>query len=803
MRTKPIFLACVLILLYYTISGQVGIGTQSPDSSALLDLNSPNKGLLVPRLTTSAQTSIKNPAAGLLIFNLDFLKFYYFDGQQWLSLSNNTGDTLKIWNCGDSVYYSGKNYPTIQIGTQCWLQQNINAGTMINGGADAQNNSIIEKYCYNDDPVNCDVLGGLYSWDEMMQYSTDEGVQGICPYSWFLPTDAAWSVLVNFLGGEDVAGGKMKEAGLVHWGSPNTGATNESGFTALPGGRRNYDGAYAASGILGDFWSSTLNYPGNAWSRELNRNFASVARSGNSTSTGLSVRCVGGTVYEPPQTPSNPFPGDGSTFQPVNADLSWACSDPENSHLTFDIYFDTQSTPELVQSNVSSFTYDPGPLDWATTYYWKIVANDPGNLETEGPVWSFTTLLAPGADCPGDATVLYGGYTYHTVQVGDQCWLRENLNIGTMIPDNTGQSDNDIIEKYCYLNNEDSCDVYGGLYQWNEMKQYIIGEGARGICPEGWYVPTDAEWAAMISFLGGETVAGGKMKEAGLAHWTSPNTGATNESGFTALPGGWRNFSEFANIRAFAFYWGARRNTGTAWYQAMRYDNENIPRNYTNEVLALSVRCIRAVIPPPPPPAPCPEYPSVIYEGKTYQTVQVGEQCWLAENLDAGEMIPGNSNQTDNSIIEKYCYDDDASNCTIYGGLYRWGESMQYSISEGARGICPENWHIPASADWWALFNYLGGDDVAGGKLKESGTGHWFYPNTGATNESVFTALPGGKCDSGNFFSEGQNGHFWSSTPYSETFWVWALTLFSGSTEINWDFAQQENYAFSVRCIHD
>ncbi len=125
------------------------------------------------------------------------------------------------------------------------------------------NNSIIEKYCYNNSTANCDIYGGLYQWNEMMQYTTTPGAQGICPATgWHLPTDAEWTILTTFLGGEGIAGGKMKttgtiEAGTGLWYAPNTGATNESGFTALPGGYRSDNGDFDGLGYYAYFWSST------------------------------------------------------------------------------------------------------------------------------------------------------------------------------------------------------------------------------------------------------------------------------------------------------------------------------------------------------------------------------------------------------------------------------------------------------------------------------------------------------------------------------------------------------------------
>ena len=111
----------------------------------------------------------------------------------------------------------------------------------------------------------------------------------------------------------------------------------------------------------------------------------------------------------------------------------------------------------------------------------------------------------------------------------------------------------------------------------------------------------------------------------------------------------------------------------------------------------------------------------------------------MRENLDIGTMVTGISDQSNDSIIEKYCYNDDTANCAIYGGLYQWAEMMQYNSNPGSQGICPTGWHIPASAEWDTLVSYLGGEWLAGGKMKEAGTAHWFWSNVGANNESGFS----------------------------------------------------------------
>ena len=176
------------------------------------------------------------------------------------------------------------------------MAQNLNYGTRINGIANQTNNNIPEKYCYNDLESNCDVYGGLYQWAEAMQYSATEGVQGICPIGWHLPTDAEWTTLTTYLGGESVAGGKMKSTGTIQlfngvWLSPNTGATNSSGFNAHPGGQRSLDGSFVVLSINGTIWSSSGDING-AWYRNLYSYSERVGRGYEAKANGFAVRCV-------------------------------------------------------------------------------------------------------------------------------------------------------------------------------------------------------------------------------------------------------------------------------------------------------------------------------------------------------------------------------------------------------------------------------------------------------------------------------------------------------------------------------
>jgi uncharacterized protein (TIGR02145 family) len=206
-----------------------------------------------------------------------------------------------------NVAYEGQIYKTVQVGSQCWFKENLNAGTMINGSGDQINNGTLEKYCYENHPDNCNIYGGLYQWNEMMEYSTTPGIQGICPAGWHLPTDGEFCTLATFVDptvdcnlvlytGTDGAG-KMKSTGTIEagtglWYDPNTGATNSSGFTTLPGGTRWFDASFGYLGEVGGFPTSSQKYATTAWFWGMN-NFSTVlVRDNYSKQAGFSVRCL-------------------------------------------------------------------------------------------------------------------------------------------------------------------------------------------------------------------------------------------------------------------------------------------------------------------------------------------------------------------------------------------------------------------------------------------------------------------------------------------------------------------------------
>ncbi len=191
-------------------------------------------------------------------------------------------------------------------------------------------------------------------------------------------------------------------------------------------------------------------------------------------------------------------------------------------------------------------------------------------------------------------------------------------------------------------------------------------------------------------------------------------------------------------------------------------------------------------------------------DGNTYSPVVIGTQTWLTTNLKTTKYKDGIpiAPTTDNtawknlSIGGSSWYNNDASNKSTYGALYNWT-----AVSTG--NLCPAGYHVPTDADWTILSNYLGGDAVSGGKLKETGASHWLSPNTGATNEVGFLALPGGSRSgtTGTFSNLGGGSGWWSSTGNGNTS-AWLRTLTKDSSGLNRS-SDGINSGYSVRCVKD
>ena len=198
-------------------------------------------------------------------------------------------------------------------------------------------------------------------------------------------------------------------------------------------------------------------------------------------------------------------------------------------------------------------------------------------------------------------------------------------------------------------------------------------------------------------------------------------------------------------------------------------------------------------------------YPSIKdIDGNVYNTVQIGNQVWMKQNLKTssyndGMVIPNVTNNIDWSALTSgawsYYNNDENYKLLLYGKLYNW-----YAVETG--NLCPTGWHVPTDEDWTTLTDTLGGEVIAGGKLKEVGTVHWNSPNTGATDEVGFTGLPGGlRSDSGSFFGIRGGGFWWSATPY-DSYYSWDRLLDYSLAGVGRGSSDKRN-GFSVRCLRD
>lgn len=508
-----------------------------------------------------------------------------------------------------TVEYEGQVYNTIQIFSQCWLKENLNVGEMIAGTTEQSNNQSIEKYCFNNESDSCTKYGGLYQWDEMMQYGLLPGAQGICPVGWHLPTDEEWKILEGAVDSEYGIGDP--EWDIEYWDYrgfdagtnlkttsgwyENDNGTDLFGFSALPGG--GYYSGYFDDNV-GFWWTSTQKGYPYAWYRYLPDDGPELRRYSDDKEDSFSVRCLQGVIYIPLME---------LTFTAVNNDAHVQLDSIKVMNRTFEgeivlLY------PDSVLVLGSELPYVNGDE--------LILIGYSGTLESgrfDSPLESqaYTFQFATNIPCPGTPTVEYEGQVYNTIQIFSQCWLKENLNVGTMIEGTMEQSNNGTIEKYCYNNEPDSCTKYGGLYQWNEMMQYTTWQGTQSICPPGWYVPTDEEWKVLEGAVDSQYGigdpewddtglrgydAGGNLKEADVTHWTSPNTGATNSSGFTGLPGGCRdgdggNFWGFGYI---GFFWSSSQyNASDTWDRGLFYDYTNVGRYDDFKGYGCPVRCLK------------------------------------------------------------------------------------------------------------------------------------------------------------------------------------------------------------------
>jgi uncharacterized protein (TIGR02145 family) len=279
---KIIVLIITFLISVNANAQNVGIGTTSPATSAKLEVSSTTQGFLPPRITIAQRVAITNPAVGLVIFCTECDELEVYNGTIW---KNTEGYAACV----------SPSLPGVAICNQVWMTKNLDVTKYRNGDTIPQvtdktewANLTIGAWCWynNDSATYGATYGKLYNW-----YAVNDS-RGLAPQGWHVPSDAEWSTLLTCLGGDGVAGGKMKETGTIHWLSPNTNADNSSGFTGLPGGYRGHNGLFYDVGAAGNLWSSAELNSTLAWHSYLFYGNSVLGIGGDDKAYGFSIRCL-------------------------------------------------------------------------------------------------------------------------------------------------------------------------------------------------------------------------------------------------------------------------------------------------------------------------------------------------------------------------------------------------------------------------------------------------------------------------------------------------------------------------------
>jgi uncharacterized protein (TIGR02145 family) len=532
----------------------------------------------------------------------------------------DAGDTyqnldFEFITCQDA---EGFMYSVIEMGNHHWMAENLNTSKYRDSSNIAKvddTNEWIEltsgAYCNYD---NNNSNPKLYNW-----YAATSS-KGLCPTGWHTPADFEWKRLEQHIGltqqQTDAIGWRgsgfgnyLKESGTDNWLSHTGTGLNTSGFTAVPGGIRNFAGEFYYSTTSATWWSSTENLPPTAWCRGLFFDKTEIYRKDGRKLMGLSIRCI---KHYPPELnttaisniTSNSATSGGEIINNGGADILergiiWGLQPELTMETKSGIAYDTTAQ--------NTFIAEASGLSGSTNYYLRAFAVNEAGVGY-GEIENFTSLESVFA-CGDNLIDARDGNVYQTVEIENQCWMAENL---AYLPSVVGPSTINHTAPYYYVYDYDGTNVndakahtnysnYGVLYNWmaamdGASSSSLNPSNVKGACPEGWHLPSKPEWDQLINYLGADTLAGGKLKETGTLHWNSPNTGATNETGFNALPGGGvTNLGYFDYIGNYGIWWSATENdTINAWDKSLSYDYAGVyETSEAGKMMGYSVRCVQ------------------------------------------------------------------------------------------------------------------------------------------------------------------------------------------------------------------
>lgn len=512
----------------------------------------------------------------------------------------------------------GNLYSTMIIGSTEYMTSNLKTSRLNNGQSILRADDVSEwtsdpspKYCWYDDDstANEQKNGKLYNKNAI-------NTGRLCPDGWHVPTDSEWKIFEFYLEmssadttlagwrGTD-QGAKLKEIGTTNWINPNTGATNQSGFSALGSGSRNQDGSFTGIGEYFCTWTSTMDVSQNQWVRKLRNIETKIYRGIEEEESGFSVRCI--------KTPiTAPFIITGST-----SDISISSVIIHSDIVSYDnleisskgIVWNTTGDPDLTSyegltdegegsGQIASVIYN---LESATQYYVRAYATN--ELGTSfGEEISFSTLSTLFA--PGPGILDNNNNYYKTVIINNREWMAQNIKSSKSFSTTSSGNSNGYIPETNFGATRDTSmndSVYGGLFSAFEITQ-----GSR--CPNDWLIASEEDWQELEAYLGMSasdtntmgwrgTNEGGKLKEPGFTNWIFPNTGATNETGFNFKPSGYLDeFGIFTGEGTSCRFWTSGTDSIEPYYfyaRELSFDKAGINRIVSNPENKYSLRCVK------------------------------------------------------------------------------------------------------------------------------------------------------------------------------------------------------------------
>jgi uncharacterized protein (TIGR02145 family) len=542
---------------------------------------------------------------------------YYVRAYATNGIGTSYGNELIFKTYTGSVTDLERNdYNTIRIGNQVWMAENLrttkyNDDTAIPIITDAADWSALSTpgYCwYNNDAAKYKGLyGALYNW-----YTIDvasNGGKNVCPTGWHVPTYVDWVTMENYLIANgynydgSTSGNKIAKslAATTTWytasqvGAPgNTDYPtyrNKTGFTAFSTGIRTFSGDFT-NGNYGSWWSATGVDAQFAWFAQIWwDNIILYIDHINNKNSGYSVRCIQDQTKLLPLIATT----DLSNLTQTTANSGGNVTSDGGSMVTArGVCWSTTSSPTISDSKTTdgagtgTFASLIVGLVPNTTYYVRAYATN-----IIGTTYGNQSTLTLWINSPGKRFNDIDWNPYNSVKIGNQVWMVGNLkttkfNDGTTIPlvtDNTSWMN---LSTAAYSRYSSDVANDGPLYNW-----FAVNTGK--LCPTGWHIPSNAEWTTLTTFLGGESTAGGKLKEASTTHWISPNEGATDESGFYALPGGYRGFDgTYVGIGSSGEWWSSTEySSQDAWHRTMYYSSSIVGRSIGDKRDGFSVRCLK------------------------------------------------------------------------------------------------------------------------------------------------------------------------------------------------------------------